>query len=252
MQDRCRATDRQGRTSDGAGRRASATAPIDLTRPFEDLARIPDSTYTTYAPTDGPVRDHCGLRILPDTAWDRAPVLDVLHVPGGPGQEALMDDEELLGWLRTQAGGARHVLSVCTGALLLGAAGLLVGRRATTHWAALDLLPSFGAHAVPDRVVVDGGWTFAGGVTAGIDGALALAAQLRGREVAEGIQLAMQYAPEPPFTSGVPQTAPEAVRSRALEQGRDLAERRRRTAARFAARLGVTPAGNRTPRYEQA
>jgi cyclohexyl-isocyanide hydratase len=133
-----------------------------------------------------------------------APQLDVLHVPGGGGQEVLMENEEVLGWLRRQAGGARCVFSVCTGALICGAAGLLKGKRATTHWSAHDLLPYFGATPVNERVVVDGNWVFAAGVTAGIDGALRVAAELRGEKVAQRIQLGMEYAPEPPFSSGTP------------------------------------------------
>ena len=155
---------------------------IDLTGPFEVLSRLPNSTYRLYGKTTDVVRDIKGLRLTPDAALADAPQLDVLHVPGGFGQEALMEDEALLAWIRRQAAGARSVFSVCTGALLLGAAGLLKGRRATTHWASFDLLPYFGAIPVNERVVVDGNWVFAAGVTAGIDGALKLAAELRGDE----------------------------------------------------------------------
>ena len=129
---------------------------IDLTGPFEVLSRIPNSTYRIYGKTAEPVRDLKGLRLTPDAALADAPRLDVLHVPGGFGQEALMEDEEVLTWLERQASGARSVFSVCTGALLCGAAGLLRGRRATTHWASFHLLPLFGAIPVNERVVVDG------------------------------------------------------------------------------------------------
>ena len=149
--------------------------------------------------------------------WPDAPQLDVLHVPGGFGQEALMEDAEVLGWIRRQAAGARSVFSVCTGALLCGAAGLLKGRRATTHWASFHLLPYFGAIPVNERVVVDGTWVFAAGVTAGIDGALRLAAELRGDDAAQAIQLYMVYAPEPPFDSGTPETAPAAILAQARQ-----------------------------------
>jgi cyclohexyl-isocyanide hydratase len=132
-------------------------------------------------------------------------------VPGGFGQEALMDDEEVLGRIREQAAGACSIFSVCTGALICGAAGLLKGRRATTHWSALHLLPFFGAIPFNERVVVNGAWIFVAGVTAGIDGALRLAAELRGDKAAQAIQLRMVYAPEPPFDSGAPETAPPAV-----------------------------------------
>ncbi len=181
---------------------------IDLTGPFEVLSRIPNSTYRIYGKTSEPVKDIAGLRLAPDGALADAPPLDLLHVPGGYGQEALMDDEEVLGWIRQQASGARCVFSVCTGALLCGAVGLLKGRRATTHWASFHLLPFFGAIPINERVVVDGEMVFAAGITAGIDGALRVAAELRGDEAAQAIQLHMVYAPEPPFDSGTPETAP--------------------------------------------
>src|SRR5262249_20051644 len=149
---------------------------IDLTGPFEVLSRLPNSSYRVYAKTLAPMRDVKGLRLNADATLGDAPQLDVLHVPGGPGQEDLMHDVEVLDCVARQAGGAHSVFSVCTGALLCGAAGLLVGRRATTHWASFHLLPLFGATPVNERVVVDGDWVFAAGVTAGIDGALRLAA----------------------------------------------------------------------------
>jgi cyclohexyl-isocyanide hydratase len=213
---------------------------IDLTGPFEVLSRLPNSTYRLYGKTTDVVRDIKGLRLTPDAALADAPQLDVLHVPGGFGQEALMEDEALLAWIRRQAAGARSVFSVCTGALLLGAAGLLKGRRATTHWASFDLLPYFGAIPVNERVVVDGNWVFAAGVTAGIDGALKLAAELRGDEAAQTIQLYMVYAPEPPFNSGTPETAPPAILERARQSVSTITAEREQTARRIAARLGVT------------
>ncbi|WP_428491323.1 DJ-1/PfpI family protein [Rhodopila sp.] len=212
---------------------------IDLTGPFEVLSRIPNSTYRIYGRTAEPVRDMNGLRLTPDAALADAPQLDVLHVPGGPGQEALMQDQAVLGWIAQQAAGARSVFSVCTGALLCGAAGLLRGRHATTHWASLHLLPCFGAIPVNDRVVVDGTWVFAAGVTSGIDGALRLAAELRGEAAAQAIQLDMVYAPEPPFNSGTPETAPPAILSAARNALRDLTTRREATARRIAAQLGI-------------
>ena len=212
---------------------------IDLTGPFEVLSRVPNSTYRLYGKTADPVRDVMGLRLTPDATLADAPQLDVLHIPGGCGQEALMEDEEVLGWIRQQATGARHVFSVCTGALLCGAAGLLKGRRATTHWASFHLLPLFGAIPVNERVVVDGNWVLAAGVTAGIDGALRLAAELRGQAVAESIQLAMAYAPEPPFDAGTPETAPPAVLEQARAAVRGITAQREETARRAAVRLGV-------------
>jgi cyclohexyl-isocyanide hydratase len=217
---------------------------IDLTGPFEVLSRIPNSTYRIYGKTREPVRDLKGLRLMPDALLADAPQLDVLHVPGGFGQEALMVDAEVLAWLRQQAAGARSIFSVCTGALLFGAAGLLRGKRATTHWASLHLLPFFGAIPVNERVVMDGNWVFAAGVTAGIDGALRLAAILRGDEVAQAIQLYMAYAPEPPFDCGTPETAPPAITAQVRQSAAAITRRREATARRVAAALGVALPGN--------
>ena len=212
---------------------------IDLTGPFEVLSRLPNATYKLYGKTMEPVRDLRGLRLAPDATLAEAPQLDVLHVPGGYGVEALMQDEQVLGWLRRQAGGATCVFSVCTGALLLGAAGLLKGRRATTHWASFELLPYFGATPVNERVVLDGAWIFAAGVTAGIDGALRLAAELRGEDVAKEIQLYMVYAPEPPFDAGTPETAPPAILAAAKEAIAPVIARRTVLARQIAKSLGV-------------
>jgi cyclohexyl-isocyanide hydratase len=212
---------------------------IDLTGPFEVLSRIPNSTYRLYGKTAETVRDLKGLRLTPDATLAEAPALDVLHVPGGFGQEALMEDAEVLAWINRQATGAHSVFSVCTGALLCGAAGLLKGRRATTHWASFHLLPFFGAIPVNQRVVVDGNWVFAAGVTAGIDGALRLAAELRGDEAAQAIQLYMVYAPEPPFDSGTPETAPAAILEQARQSVQGITAQREQTARRVAVRLGI-------------
>jgi cyclohexyl-isocyanide hydratase len=216
---------------------------IDLTGPFEVLSRLPNSTYRIYGKTAESVRDLKGLRLTPDGVLSDAPQLGVLHVPGGFGQEELMADAEVLAWLRQQAAGAYSVLSVCTGALLLGATGLLQGRRATTHWGSFHLLPYFGAIPVDDRVVVDGNWVFAAGVTAGIDGALRLAAELRGDDVARKIQLDIVYAPEPPFNSGTPETAPEAIVADVRRSIADITSRRELTARRIAGELGINLPG---------
>jgi len=213
---------------------------IDLTGPFEVLSRIPNATYRIYSKVAAPVRDMKGLWLMSDASIAEAPPLDVLHVPGGYGQEALMEDTELLGWIRQQARGACRIFSVCTGALVCGAAGLLKGRRATTHWSSLHLLPYFGAIPINERVVVDGSWVFAAGVTAGIDGALRLAAELRGEEAAQTIQLHMVYAPEPPFHSGTPETAPVSILQGARQSQRAITARREETARRVAAKLGIS------------
>jgi cyclohexyl-isocyanide hydratase len=215
---------------------------IDLTGPFEVFSRIPNSTYRIFAKTLSPVRDIRGLRLMPDATLFEAPQLDLIHVPGGFGQEALMEDDHLLHWVHRQAEGARYVFSVCTGALICGAAGLLKGRRATTHWSAFHLLPYFGAIPVDQRVVVDGNLICAGGVTAGIDGALRVAAALRGDEEAQMIQLQMEYAPEPPFNCGTPKTAPAVVLERARESVQAITEQRQKTAERAARRLGTASA----------
>jgi cyclohexyl-isocyanide hydratase len=215
---------------------------IDLTGPFEVFSRIPNSTCRVFGKTTAPARDARGLRLMPDAALREAPQLDLLHVSGGPGQEALMDDEEVLAWIRGQAAGARCLFSVCTGALICGAAGLLKGRRTTTHWSAMHLLPFFGAIPVNERIVTDGNMVFAAGVTAGIDGALRVAADLRGAEVAQAIQLAIAYAPEPPFSSGTPDSAPPTVLEQVRSSYRALTEQREQTARRVGERLGITAA----------
>jgi cyclohexyl-isocyanide hydratase len=212
---------------------------LDFTGPFEVLSRLPGSTFHILGKDRAPVRDVRGLILTPEKTFAEAPPLDVLVVPGGLGQQQLMEDEAVLGFLRAQAARARYLLSVCTGALTCGAAGLLKGVRATTHWGAFHLLKYFGAIPVDARVVVDGRMVSAAGVTSGIDGALQLAALLRGETVARRIQLGMQYAPEPPFDSGSPASGPAEVLAAEREAGRALAEERRQTARRVAAKLGV-------------
>jgi cyclohexyl-isocyanide hydratase len=185
---------------------------LDLTGPFEVMHRIPDAEVHLVWKTLDPVVADSKLSLGPTATIAGCPRLDVVFVPGGGGQMALMQDAEVLGFLRDQAAGARYVTSVCTGALLLGAAGLLEGYDATTHWAFMDLLPMFGARPVRRRVVVDRNRVTGGGVTAGIDFGLTIAARLAGDAVAKGIQLGLEYDPEPPFRSGHPDVAePEVV-----------------------------------------
>jgi cyclohexyl-isocyanide hydratase len=213
---------------------------LDFTGPFEVLARLPDSTFHVLAKELAPVRDVRGLLLTPEQTLDQSPPLDVLLVPGGPGQEQLMEDEAVLSFLRKQAAHAQLVLSICTGALLCGAAGLLRGVKATTHWSAFHLLRFFGAIPVDARVVMDGKHVSAAGVTAGIDGALRVAALLRGDRVAQGLQLYLQYAPEPPFACGCPADAPPSVLDTVRAVAREITEARLATARRIAARLGVS------------
>ena len=207
---------------------------IDFTGPFSVLSRLPDATLHSFAATAAPVRDHKGFVLTPQMGIDALPAVDVLVVTGGPGQEALMRDDALLRLLRLHHSQGRIVFSVCTGALLCGAAGVLRGRRATTHWAAADLLPYFGARRVDERVVVDGNLVTAAGITAGIDGALVLASLLRGDRVAQEIQLDIQYAPEPPFDAGSPRTAPAAVRDAVSGRFAPISAQRQITAQSWA------------------
>lgn len=212
---------------------------IDLTGPFEVLSAIPNATLHVAAKTRSPIKDFHGLSLVADMTYDEVPQLDVLHVPGGPGQQALMEDEETLDFIRKHASKATYVFSVCTGALLCGAAGLLKGKKATTHWASQHLLPYFGATPVNQRVVIDGNWVFAAGVTSGIDGALHLAALLRGQPAAEQIQLYMQYHPEPPFDAGTPDRASKQVLESARNSVSKLTAERLATAKKISERLGV-------------
>ncbi|MBV8888019.1 MAG: DJ-1/PfpI family protein [Chroococcidiopsidaceae cyanobacterium CP_BM_RX_35] len=213
----------------------------DFTAPFEVLSRVPNSTFHVLWKEKLPVKDVKGLILTPEKTLSESLPLDLLLVPGGYGQEALMEDETVLSFIREQAVNAKYVFSVCTGALLCGAAGLLKGVRATTHWSAFDLLEYFGAIPIDERVVIDGAFVSAAGVTAGIDGALRVAALLRGDRVAQEIQLQIQYAPEPPFNSGTPTSAPPEILAAARSNSRAITEARLMTAKRIAARLGVAP-----------
>jgi cyclohexyl-isocyanide hydratase len=205
---------------------------LDLTGPYDVLASMPGAQARLVWKTLDPVRSSTGLVLTPDTTFADCPPLDVICVPGGSGVSQLIPDEETLAFLRRQAGTARYVTSVCTGALVLGAAGLLRGRRATTHWAFHELLEPLGALPVKARVVRDGNVLTGGGITAGIDFALTLAAELIGDEAAQALQLELEYAPAPPFDSGDPATAPRAVVERLRAQtAASLAERARVVAA---------------------
>jgi len=212
----------------------------DFTGPFEVLSRIPESTFHVIGKDCTTVRDMRGLILTPETTLSEVPPLDVLVVPGGAGQEDLMEDEAVLAFIQQQARNASYVFSVCTGALLCGAAGLLRGVRATTHWSALHLLEYFGAIPVNARVVIDGTHISAAGVTAGVDGALRVASLLRDERVAQQIQLSIEYSPEPPFRSGSPETAPPEIVDAVRLSSQKITESRLATAKRIAARLGVS------------
>ena len=180
---------------------------LDLTGPFDVFATMPGVQVHLVWKTLDPIYSSTGLALTPTCTFEDCPDLDVICVPGGVGIDALMEDAQTLAFIRHQAQTAQYVTSVCTGALVLGAAGLLKGRRATTHWASHDLLASFGAIPVKDRVVRDGNLMTGGGVTAGIDFALTLIAEVFDAEKAQTIQLQIEYAPAPPFDSGLPDTA---------------------------------------------
>lgn len=185
---------------------------LDLTAPHEVLSRMPNAAVSLLWKTLDPIRAGRGLTLLPTATLAGAGQLDVLVVPGGPGIGKLLQDRMITDFLRQQAAHAQYLTAVCTGSLLLGAAGLLGGYRATTHWAYHELLECCGAIPVRQRVVLDRNRITAGGVTAGIDFGLRLVAELRGDEVARGIQLGLEYDPEPPFDSGSPEcAAPELV-----------------------------------------
>ncbi|MBV9287448.1 MAG: DJ-1/PfpI family protein [Hyphomicrobiales bacterium] len=207
---------------------------LDLTGPYDVFASWPRARVRLVWKTLEPVVSSTKLTLKPDATFATSPQLDVLCIPGGAGTNALLTDGETLAFVSRQAERARFVTSVCTGALVLGAAGLLKGKRATTHWGFHHLLAAYGAIPTRGRVVRDGSLMTGGGVTAGIDFALALVAELAGREVAEGIQLGLEYAPAPPFAAGDPETAPPAVVAAVKKRLQPLLEERARLAAEAA------------------
>jgi len=212
---------------------------LDLTGPYEVFASVPGAKVHLIWKDRTPIVSATGLVLAPTMTFAQCPPLDVLCVPGGAGINALLRDAEVLGFLRAQAARARYVTSVCTGALVLGAAGLLKGRRATTHWASHDFLARFGAIPTQGRVVRDGNLFTAGGVTAGIDFGLTVVAEILGDAQAQAIQLALEYAPAPPFRAGTPDKAPPAVLAAARER---LAPSRKAREAIMAELFGVAPA----------
>ena len=186
---------------------------LDAVGPYEVLSRLPGAEVTFAAAAAGPVRTDTGaLAITADAALDDIDSCDVLTIPGGPGTRELMTDPQLIDWVTRIHPTTTWTTSVCTGSLLLGAAGLLNGLKATTHWAASDLLESLGATYTEERVVIEGKIITAAGVSAGIDMALTLAAKIAGDEIAQAIQLGIEYDPQPPFDAGAPsKAAPEIV-----------------------------------------
>lgn len=210
---------------------------IDFAEPYEVFSRLADTVVHVVAKSLDPVRTERGLVLVPTVTCEDCPPLDVVVVPGGPGTQPLMNDEAVLGFLRSQGQQAKYVTSVCTGALLLGAAGLLRGYRATTHWLSMPLLELFGAIAVEERVVVDRNRVTGGGCTAGMDFSLQLAALLCGETVAQQIQLLLEYSPAPPFASGSPATAPADVVATVRRAAERFQQVRRKTCELAAKRL---------------
>lgn len=180
---------------------------LDFTGPAQFLARMPGAVVHTAAKAVQPIQTDSGFAMLPSTNLTDCPQADLLCVPGGFGTRDVIQDQETLQFLRDQAAGAQYVTSVCTGSLALGAAGLLKGKRATSHWAYTSLLEKFGATYEAARVVKDGNVITAGGVTSGIDFALTVIAEIAGQQFAEAVQLGLEYDPHPPFDSGNPAVA---------------------------------------------
>ena len=196
---------------------------LDMTGPLQVFSSLPGAEVHLLWKRIEPVASDTVLSILPTTRLDECPQLDVICVPGGFGTDDLMFDDEVLAFLRRQAAGARYVTSVCTGSIVLAAAGLLDGYNAATHWSAVDALPLLGARISRERVCIDRNRITGGGITAGIDLGLTVVAELAGRPAAEAIQLRLEYNPAPPFTAGAPETAPAEVL--ALVEGRMQAGR---------------------------
>ncbi len=212
---------------------------LDMTGPYEVLARLPNTRVHLIAHSMAPVKTDRGMEIVPTVTLADCPQLDLVMVPGGPGQQDLMEDAAVLEFLRKQAAVAKYVTSVCTGSLVLGAAGLLKGKRATCHWAAIEHLNPLGAIPVSERVVMDGNIITGAGVASGIDFALAVAAILEGEDVAKQIQLQIEYDPSPPFQSGSTRTASAETVALLRSRGAALNEQRRAVSERVGKKLGV-------------
>ena len=196
---------------------------LDFTGPAQVLSRLPGASMHVAAATLDPVTTDCGFAILPTCDFAHAPQADFLCIPGGHGVREAINDAATVDFVRIQAAGAAWITSVCTGAFILGAAGLLRGKRATCHWAYTHLLSEYGATHQAARVVRDGNLITAGGVTSGIDFALECIATIAGDDVAQSVQLALEYDPAPPFASGHPSVAPDHILSPLRERVYDAA-----------------------------
>src|SRR5499426_84096 len=192
---------------------------LDFTGPLQVLSRLPQSATHIVAKSAGPVPSDCGLGLVPTHTFVNCPPLDLICIPGGSeGVAGIINDRETIEFVRNKASVAKYVTSVCTGAFVLGVAGLLKGRRATTHWAYTDLLPLVGATYEKARIVKDGNVITAGGVTSGIDFGLSVIAEIAGETVAQAIQLSIEYDPDPPFDTGHPDRASDAVKEAVFPQ----------------------------------
>ncbi|MFB7636789.1 DJ-1/PfpI family protein [Streptomyces sp. NPDC056149] len=202
---------------------------LDAIGPYETLGLIPGAEVVFVAERTGLHRtDKGSLGVTADAALADVTAPDLVVVPGGPGQAALMDDGPVHDWLRAVDAGTTWTTSVCTGSLILAAAGLLKGRRATSHWLALDQLPAYGVEPTGERVVFDGKYVTAAGVSSGIDMGLALAGRIAGDHVAQTIQLGIEYDPQPPYDAGAPDKAPADVVAALRERGRTILAGERR------------------------
>jgi cyclohexyl-isocyanide hydratase len=210
---------------------------LDLIGPFEAFARCPELKIDLVWKSIEPVVDGSGLLLMPTADFLNAPPTDILFVPGGPGQLALMEDEEVLGFLRERASQSKYVTSVCTGSLVLGAAGLLQGYEATCHWLSLEQLALLGAAPKVQRVVTDRNRITGAGVTSGIDFTLTVIAQIYGQEHAELVQLTMEYDPQPPFDRGSPDTARPHILEAVKSYSRDFQQQRIEVTTRAAQNL---------------
>ena len=210
---------------------------LDFTGPLQVLSRVPGAKTHLIGKRIEPIQSDTVLTITPTTTFADCPQLDVICVPGGLGTDALLNDEETLDFLRKQAKAAQYITSVCTGSMVLAAAGLLDGYRATTHWSAIGYLGQLGAIPEKTRVCTDRNRITGGGVTAGIDFALTLVSLMVDRTTAEAIQLQMEYNPAPPFNSGSPDTAPAEVLALLRERGAQNQARRLEAVKRAAERV---------------
>ena len=210
---------------------------LDFTGPLQVFSSVPGATVHLIWKTLDPVPSDSVLMLTPTVTFADCPQLDVICVPGGFGTDALLNDEETLDFVRKQASSAKFVTSVCTGSLVLGAAGLLKGYNAATHWSAMEMLSLFGATATKTRVCIDRNRVTGGGVTAGIDFALTLVSLLVDRTTAEAIQLRLEYNPAPPFNAGSPDTAPAEVLALMKERVAPSQARRLEAAKRAAERM---------------